>query len=137
LGAVLSDFKNTAMRVQRLLRIVKDAGVISMAELSRKTQWLPLRDRRAIVAQLIESGILLDVFRDSKTRPAQALTADIKLLAGSGWQLKTPKISERKLSGIDQSIELSNLRKRVAELEAELENLMECTRVEIKELKQQ
>ena len=33
--------------------------------------------------------------------------------------------------------ELSNLRKRVAELEAELENLTECTRVEIKELKQQ
>ena len=93
------------MRVQRLLRIVKHAGVISMAELSGKTQWLPLRDRRAIVAQLIESGILLDVFRDSKTRPAQALTADIKLLAGSGWQLKTPKISERKLSGIDQSID--------------------------------
>ena len=32
---------------------------------------------------------------------------------------------------------ISRLRKRVAELEAELENLTECTRVEIKELKQQ
>jgi vacuolar-type H+-ATPase subunit I/STV1 len=135
----LSDFKNTAWhrRVQKVLRIVKDAGIISLADLSRKTQWLALRDRREIISQLIESGTLIDVFRDSKTRPARGLTADITTLRGSGWQLKTPKISERKLSGIDQSIELSNLQKRVAKLEAELENLMECTRVEIKELEQQ
>ena len=86
-------------RVQRLLRIVKDAGIISMAELSRKTQWLPLRDRQAIVAQLIESGILLDVFRDSKTRPARGLTADISLLKGSGWQPTTSEILERIRAG--------------------------------------
>ena len=74
-------------RVQRLSRIIKDAGIISMADLSRKTQWLPLRDRQAMVAQLLEAGLLLDVFRESKTRPSRGLTADIRLLKGSGWQL--------------------------------------------------
>ena len=86
-------------RVQRLLRIVNDVGILSTAELSRKTQWLPLRDRQAIVAQLIESGILLDVFRDSKTRPARGLTADIKLLKGSGWQPTTAEILQRIRAG--------------------------------------
>ena len=49
-------------------------------------------------------------------------------------------IGKSKLAATNQNsdpLELIRLRKRVAELEAELENLMECTRVEIKELKQQ
>lgn len=94
IGANVADSEHHR-RVQKVLRIVKDAGIISLAELSRKTQWLALRDRREIISQLIESGTLIDVFRDSKTRPARGLTTDITSLRGSGWQLTTPEILER------------------------------------------
>ena len=86
-------------RVQRVLRIVKDAGILSMAELSRKTQWLPPRDRQAIVAQLFESGLLLDVFRETKTRPARGMTADIRLLKGSEWRGTTAEDVQRNRPG--------------------------------------
>jgi hypothetical protein len=48
-------------------------------------------------------------------------------------------VGKRHLLSTDQysSNEVDRLRKRVSELERELENLMECTRVEIKESKQQ
>jgi hypothetical protein len=98
IGANVADSEHHR-RVQKVLRIVKDAGIVSLADLSRKTQWLALRDRREIISQLIESGTLIDVFRDSKTRPARGLTADITTLRGSGWQPTTPEILERIRAG--------------------------------------
>ena len=77
-------------KIQRLLRIVSDAGgVLSLAELSRKTQWLPMKERQLIVAQLIESGTLLHVYKPSLTKPAQGVALSESAISRSSWQVIT------------------------------------------------
>ena len=61
-------------KVQRIVRIVADAGnVISMTDFSRKTQWLPTREKREILEQVKEAGLLFDCFRSTKGRTANGL----------------------------------------------------------------
>ena len=82
-------------RVQKVLTTVKDAGIITQAELSRKTQWLSRKDRADISAQLIESGLMFSIFRDSATRSAAGYTADLDLLHRTQWKPMTKEISEK------------------------------------------
>jgi len=86
-------------RVQKMLKIVKKEGIISLTDFGRKTQWLTLRDRNDIAQQLVESGTLLSVYRESATRPAAGYTADYSMLKGTDWVLMTPEIRERLKKG--------------------------------------
>lgn len=73
-------------KIQRLLRSVVEAGgVLSLAELSRKTQWLPLRDRKLIVLQMMESGTLIDVFKQTITNPARGVAVNSAAIVNTNW----------------------------------------------------
>jgi len=86
-------------RVQKMLKIVREAGIISLSDFSRRTQWLSRKERNDIAAQLVESGTLLSVYRESATRPAAGYTADITLLNGSEWVPMTKEIQQRIAKG--------------------------------------
>ena len=83
-------------KIQRLIRSVSDAGgVLSSAELSRKTQWLPLKERQLIVVQLLESGSLIDVCRATKTQPARGVAVSEAAIVGTKWVQITAEDIER------------------------------------------
>ena len=80
-------------KVQRIVRIVADAGnVISMTDFSRKTQWLPIREKREILEQVKEAGLLFDCFRSTKGRTANGLALSMGDIDSKGWILLTEEI---------------------------------------------
>jgi hypothetical protein len=80
-------------KVQRIVRIVADAGnVISMTDFSRKTQWLPTREKREILEQVKEAGLLFDCFRSTRGRTANGLALSMDDIKSSGWILLTEEI---------------------------------------------
>ena len=82
-----SDFER---KVQRILRIVQDEGrVITQRELSRRTQWLPAKERNDIVAQLKDAGSLFDGIRNTKGREASCLALSLVDLERQGWTALT------------------------------------------------
>ncbi len=82
-------------KIYKLLRIVSDAGgVLSMAELSRKTQWLPLKDRQLIIMQLLESGSLIDIYRPTRTQPARGVALNKSAITGTNWIEITAEVIE-------------------------------------------
>ena len=73
-------------KIQRLLRSVVDGGgVLSLAELSRKTQWLPLRERKLIVMQMMEAGTLIDVYKKTTTQPARGVAVNSAAVVNTNW----------------------------------------------------
>ena len=85
-----SDFER---KVQRLLRVVKDEGnVITQRDFSRRTQWLPAKERNEIVAQLKDSGSLFDGVRNTKGREASCLALSLADLEKQGWTALTDEM---------------------------------------------
>jgi hypothetical protein len=80
-------------KVQRIVRIVADAGnVISMRDFTRKTQWLPSRERTEILNQVKEAGSLFDCVRNTKGREAHGLALSIADIQSQGWTLLTEEM---------------------------------------------
>ena len=91
-----SDFER---KVQRLLRVVKDEGnVITQRDFSRRTQWLPAKERNEIVAQLKEAGSLFDGIRNTKGREAHSLGLSIVDLEKQGWMIVTEEMIQAAIS---------------------------------------
>jgi hypothetical protein len=80
-------------KVQRIIRVVADAGnVVSMRDFTRKTQWLPSRERTEILNQVKEAGSLFDCVRNTKGREAHGLALSIADINSQGWTLLTEEM---------------------------------------------
>lgn len=92
-------------KIQRILRIVADAGnVIAAQDLTRKTQWLPSKERAEILNQLKESGSLFDCIRTTKGREGHGLALSISDLERQGWTLLTAEMIESRIMAEKQRI---------------------------------
>ena len=90
LSMASSEFER---KVQRILRIVHDEGrVITQREFSRRTQWLPAKERNDIVTQLKDAGSLFDGVRNTKGREAHSLGLSIADLELQGWTIITAEM---------------------------------------------
>lgn len=82
--------------VQRFCRELSGSGgVMSDSEMSRKMRWLSRRDRESIAGDLLASGELTRVIRDSKGRPARGVATGVDVLKGTKWIPLTAEIVER------------------------------------------
>lgn len=82
--------------VQRVMREISGAGgVMSNSQMSRKMRWLNSRDRGIIIAQLLESGELINVIRDSQGRPAHGVATGSAPLKGTKWIPVTAELVDR------------------------------------------
>jgi len=71
--------------VLRLMRTIKDEGVISVSDLGRKARWLPDKDKDSILAQLVRSGELINVIRPTKGREAHGYASNMAAIKRTKW----------------------------------------------------
>lgn len=102
-------------KVQRLLRVIKDEGnVITQRDFSRRTQWLPAKERNDIVLQLKEAGSLFDGVRNTKGREASCIALSLADLEKQGWTALTEEMVKAAIE--KKKEEAQKLRKELSKL---------------------
>ena len=81
-----------------------------------------MRDR--ILEQLIESGELIHVKLHTKGRPAYGVAISVNAIKGTDWMCVTNNNPEAAHQRTTEPCETKRLRKRVIELESQLEAMM-------------
>ncbi len=87
-----NEYERALLRIKKI--VADSGGAISQNDLTRKTQFLKLKERTEAIENLKESGGLFEGFRHTSGRASRGYGLSIRDLDRSGWTLLTAEVLE-------------------------------------------